>query len=195
MNLKDLEGKTMIKLSIPERRFISDAYLRYFDTLPPRERLLGYCVIYCGIPSLQVGKLDMGFQVKKDEQGNIIPKSLEYSLWLGDMQMHLLDNRFEGMVFDYISTDERFMKYMNDESFKFPVDDWFRIPLFAPKYHGKSDRLHDCRTFLVNAGKAIGFNARKIALHKLNRSPYFLTPLTLVMFTPKEVQKDGTKDL
>lgn len=186
MNLKDLENKAMVNLSIAERRFISDAYLQYFDTLAPRERLLGYCVIYCGISSLQVGLIDMGFQMKKDEQGRVIPNSLTYSLWLGENQLHLLDNKFENMLFDYISTDERFLRYMNDSSFQFPVDDWFKLPLFAPKVHGKTERLHDCRTFIVNSGKAIGFNARKIALHKLNRSPYFLTPLKLVMFKDSE---------
>lgn len=175
MDLKSLEGKTLIMLSTDERKAIASAYLAYFDKLEPRERLLGYCVVYAGISSVQVGLIDVGFRAKAGTDGL---KQLEYSLFLDGNEILLLDNMIENMLFEYISTDVRFMQYMNNDDFKFPAD-WLKIPLFAPKVHGKSERLHDCRTFLAKAGKAIGFSARHIVLHKLCGTIYFKTPFIM----------------
>lgn len=191
MKLKDLENKAMINLTLDERKFIADAYLRYFDTLPPRERLLGYFVVSGGVSSLQVGGLDIGFKQNTNQTQNQDNSNsrLEYSLWLDGKQIWLIDNTIESILFDYIQTDDRFMdyiqtddrfmQYMNNPDYRFPVDDWLKIPVFAPKIHGKTERLHDCRTFLVRAGKAIGFNARRIILHRLCAAPYFKTPFVI----------------
>lgn len=183
MDLKSLENKPLIQLSVDERKAIMSAYLAYFDTLRPRERLLGYCVVYCGISAKKVGEIDIGFKANADEQC-----SPQCSLFFGEYEMLIFDNKFEGMIFDYLATDERFMQYMNNASYPFPTDSWLRLPLFAPQYHGKTERLHDCRTFIANAGKAIGFNAKHIILHKLTRTPYFKT--AFVMHKPTEARAD-----
>jgi hypothetical protein len=169
MNLKDLETKPMANMSVEERAFISDAYLHYFDTLPPRERLLGYCVVYCGISALHVGALDIGFMAK--QAGTAV-----YSLWLGVNELHVIEGTFEAILFDYLQTEPRIVKAMSDKTTLCP-NTWIRMPLFAPKIHGKSARLHDCRTFLVRCGRAIGFNASRVILHRLRNSPYFANPL------------------
>ena len=54
-----------------------------------------------------------------------------------------------------------------------PTETWERTPLFIPAYNGKHERLHDARTFIAKAGKAIGFNASKVSVFKLRQSPLF----------------------
>ena len=176
MELKDLEGKALVNLSDEERGFIADEYLKYFDTLAPRERALGYCVVYCGISALHVGALDVGFRVIDSTDQH----KVEYSLWIGANELHVIDDRFETVLFNYLQSDERILKVMGDDSYVLPHDKWLRFPLFAPKIHGKTDRLHDCRTFLANCGKAIGFNAKRVILHKLRNSPYFVHPMMAI---------------
>lgn len=193
MNIKDLENKPMCELTADERGAIADAYLQYFDTLPPRERLLGYCVVYGGVSALSVGALDVGF---RDEPAILAKcgrqpkpfKGVAYSLWLGATELHIFDSRFTFAWCTYLLSEPRIADLLANAQTQFPTNNppiwqidtqrgvwmkapekWLKIPLFTPKINGKSERLHDCRTFLANAGKAIGFNASKIILHKLRK--------------------------
>lgn len=173
IDLKQFEGTPSSKLTHDARTAISDAYLRYFDTLPPRERALGYFVVYAGISPTRIGLLDIGFKPKGDSPAN----ALDYMLFMESAELHLTDHRLEGVLWAHVENDERIMRIMRDDDYQFPTDTWTRFPVFAPVYHGKTERLHDCRTFIANAGKAIGFNAHGIAVYKLRQTPYFTAPL------------------
>ena len=193
MNIKDLENKPMRDLSPDERAAIADAYLQYFDTLEPREKLLGYCVVYGGVPALSVGALDIGFRDEPAILTKCGPQpehyqftGIAYSLWLGASELHIFDSRFTLALIQYLLSDPRLIRVIANKQTQLPTNtpgmwqldiergawmkaptQWLKVPLFAPKIHGKGERLHDCRTFLANAGKAIGFNASKVKLYKL----------------------------
>lgn len=211
MNIKDLENKPMRDLSPDERAAIADAYLQYFDTLEPRERLLGYCVVYGGVPALSVGALDIGFRDEPAILTKCGPQperyqfaGIAYSLWLGASELHIFDSRFTLALLQYLFSEPRLIGFIADKQTQLPKNNpqflqldmeqgawlkapmqWLKVPLFAPKIHGKGERLHDCRTFLANAGKAIGFNASKVKLYKLR------PPVACVASHPTFLFSDG----
>lgn len=174
MTLGALEGKPLRELTQAEREFIVSAYLRYFDTLKPRERCMGYCVVYCGIPATRIGELNIGFRESAENSIKV-----EYALFqsAGEAEIRITNNTMEDLLFDYIKTESRFMEKFGSDSYHFPTNEWEVMPLFLPKIDRGNTKLRDCRTFLSRAGKAIGFDASHIVLHKLRNTPYFSTPL------------------
>jgi hypothetical protein len=157
ITFESLENKPMREFTEEERIFVANAYLRHFDTLRPRERLIGYMVVFFGIPATFIGDLSIDFRMREVLHISIIFKD-RFGLVLLD-----IPNDLKPMVSDYLETDERIVNCIthlaNGENAS--------MSLFAPKINGKGERLHDCRTFLRNAGKAIGFNAKRVILHKL----------------------------
>lgn len=157
ITLKSLENKPMREFTQEECIFVANAYLKYFDTLRPRERLIGYMVVFFGIPATLIGNLSIDFRSREALYISIIFKA-RFGIAILD-----IPNDLGQMVSDYLESDERIANCIihlaNGENAS--------VPLFAPKIHGKTDRLHDCRTFLANCGKAIGFNAKCVVLHRL----------------------------
>lgn len=158
MNLNELSKKHLKDLTPDEIDFIKSEYKAYFDKCEPRTKALGYAVIFGGVPTDKIGLIDIAIR----------PQGVGLSI--GPFPI-LNGNNSEAIagILDYVRTDSRFQAALYGP-------DGEKMPLFvATRNGGKVNntgcRLHDCKTAMAHAGRAIGFNASKIKkLYRLGDS-------------------------
>lgn len=163
--LRDFEGKTWGEIPPEGQTRIFCAYKDYFDTLDRRKRAIGYCVIMGGIAPRHIGIVDAIIQ--KDACGR-----RGFGLSIGGRICLMDDARLLDALDDYILNDPRFVEIADG------IKSGGRAvaPLFVAAYNGRHDSLRDCVTFMCKAGKAIGYNARKIRLNHMTDNPIRVFP-------------------
>lgn len=180
MDIKNLEGKTIAEMTQADKDFLRHEYMRYFDTLNPRNRAIGYCVVCGGIPQMKIGLTDFFFWKNKGVlcQFRKTVKDLPYALMFehvdgnrrifnADLHAAMAEGgesaKFAGVLWEYIKSDGRFYEAINGEFDKSSI----LLPAFVPLMNSKYDRLDSCKTLMAKANLAIGYDSTKIACHRL----------------------------
>ena len=99
-DLRQYESIPLSRMTHEAREAISNAYLSYFDTLSPRERAIGYMVVYAGVPPLRIGLIDLGIRAtgKTCIHDGEERKQAVWALFIGNSGDYMTDARLEEVV-------------------------------------------------------------------------------------------------
>lgn len=179
IDIKTLQDKKIYELTTDEVAAIQDAYLHYFDHCGSlKKRAIGYCVIVGGVPVDSIGDFTLSFDytivdpTMPGGHGDEVGVGLSFGvLPVIPSMTDLLNPKYKalvGAIRDYIQKEPRFMEYLSKPPAKALPINGLRLPLFISNVgKTKGMPLKNCRTWMAEAGKAIGFNASKLKLHTL----------------------------
>lgn len=155
--LSAFEGKTWDKIPrIGQGRIIA-AYESFFDGLDARKRAIGYCVLNGGIAPRKIGTLDA--VLGRSAQG--------FRVWTLAIDGHMcVVPPLQGLIDalnGYMYHDPRLCELWESVQ----PNGYTTAPLFVPTRNGKHERLANVLTFMWNAAKAVGFDARHVCLNRI----------------------------